>query len=201
MTGERDMDIGSKIKDIVRQTSQRVEFRINWNVDHNKCESPIEKLLFASFVSFSISPPSCIRWKTLNSGTHGDSIQDMFSFIEGVNTNMCVWDAFIVPQVSLMSYRVDFAVFHMLVSCIRRTGELKKKYSVLAIECDGHDYHERTKEQADRDRKRDRCLLSANIPVMRFTGSQIWKDATACALEVDKYLQLIEAKACEDAEE
>lgn len=45
----------------------------------------------------------------------------------------------------------------------------------IAIELDGHDFHERTKEQATRDKKRDRALVSAGWSVLRFTGSEVIK--------------------------
>ena len=47
-----------------------------------------------------------------------------------------------VPQVSFGPYRVDFALF----------DQRGASPSVTIVECDGHDYHERTKEQAQRDR-------------------------------------------------
>lgn len=47
------------------------------------------------------------------------------------------------------------------------------------VECDGHDFHERTKEQARRDRARDRHL-QALAPVLRFTGQELWEDSEKC---------------------
>src|SRR5688572_19962442 len=69
--------------------------------------------------------------------------------------------------------RLDFGLVN------KKTGQI-----ILAIECDGHDYHERTKEQARRDRSRDRKLLAAGINTVRFTGSEIYRDAGKCAREV-----------------
>jgi very-short-patch-repair endonuclease len=54
----------------------------------------------------------------------------------------------------------------------------------LAIECDGHDFHERTKEQARHDRSRDRALQLAGWTVLRFTGSEIHRDVDACVGQV-----------------
>lgn len=54
----------------------------------------------------------------------------------------------------------------------------------VVVEADGHDFHERTKEQASRDKSRDRAMLAAGYQVMRFTGSEIWKDPSRCADEV-----------------
>lgn len=54
----------------------------------------------------------------------------------------------------------------------------------LAIEVDGHDFHERTKEQAQRDRSRDRELTAAGWRVLRFTGREVYQDAGKCVREV-----------------
>lgn len=54
----------------------------------------------------------------------------------------------------------------------------------IAIECDGHDFHERTKEQAAKDRSRDRNLIKMGYIVLRFTGSEIYNDVKACEREV-----------------
>lgn len=60
----------------------------------------------------------------------------------------------------------------------------------IAIEVDGHDFHERTKEQAARDRSRDRAMFVDGWHVLRFTGSEVWRDAEACAVEIARFIQL-----------
>lgn len=45
----------------------------------------------------------------------------------------------------------------------------------IIIECDGHEFHEKTKEQAQHDKKRDRFLQEQGYRVYRFTGSEIYK--------------------------
>lgn len=82
-------------------------------------------------------------------------------------------------QVEVANYRCDFLV----KTCLR--GD----YELLAIECDGHEFHEKTKKQARRDKSRDRFLLSGGIPVLRFTGSELWRDPHACVLQVEKQLR------------
>ncbi len=54
----------------------------------------------------------------------------------------------------------------------------------LAVELDGHEWHERTKEQAAKDKARDRFLVRKGYRVLRFTGSEIHKDVGRCAIEV-----------------
>ena len=54
----------------------------------------------------------------------------------------------------------------------------------VVVECDGHEFHERTKEQAAHDRQRDRYMQCEGWLVLRFTGSEIHKNAFACAEQV-----------------
>jgi hypothetical protein len=54
----------------------------------------------------------------------------------------------------------------------------------VAVECDGHEFHERTKEQAQADKARDRLLQRHGIRALRFTGSEIWEDPDKCAFEI-----------------
>ena len=60
----------------------------------------------------------------------------------------------------------------------------------LVIELDGHDFHEKTKEQAKRDKGRDRTLLAQGYTTIRFTGSEVWADPFSCACET---LDLLES--------
>lgn len=91
-------------------------------------------------------------------------------------------------QVHVGSYRVDF-----LLSIARANDEPPLH---VAVECDGHDFHEKTKEQAARDKKRDRDLLAMGVQVMRFTGSQIWEDAGECARSVFDFLENERSASC-----
>jgi very-short-patch-repair endonuclease len=79
----------------------------------------------------------------------------------------------IFPQARIGKYSVDLLVCR---------GGVPQP-NVLAIECDGHDFHEKTKEQARHDKQRDRHILAAGISTVRFTGSEIWRDPDSCARE------------------
>lgn len=82
----------------------------------------------------------------------------------------------LAPQYPIRKYRVDLLVG------FSGAGTLDEGY--IAVECDGHDFHEKTREQAQRDKSRDRILSSEVAKVIRFTGSEIYKDPWACANEV-----------------
>jgi very-short-patch-repair endonuclease len=75
--------------------------------------------------------------------------------------------------------RVDF-----LVSMPDGEGSVKQ----LVVECDGHEFHEKTKEQAKKDKQRDRALTRMGLPIFHFTGSEVWDDFERCGKEVLDFL-------------
>lgn len=94
-------------------------------------------------------------------------------------------------QVPLQDRRVDFiiSVFDWSSGrCGRNVMDVlpgkDRKWCHLVIECDGHDYHERTKEQATRDRARDRKAILDGMDFFRFTGSELWRDPWGCTEQV-----------------
>lgn len=76
------------------------------------------------------------------------------------------------PQVEVGKYRVDF-------------GNLARK---IGVEIDGHEYH-KTKEQRTADAKRERDLRRLGWQIIRFTGSEVYRNATKCVREVADFLQ------------
>jgi very-short-patch-repair endonuclease len=88
---------------------------------------------------------------------------------------------YIQRQVQLDNWRVDFVVF-----AFDFRGRVLKSpgWRSVIVECDGHDFHERTKQQAGRDRSRDRSATTSGRDVMRFTGSELWRNPWGCAGEI-----------------
>lgn len=78
-------------------------------------------------------------------------------------------------QVKIEPYRVDFLVLW---------GRGLLGSAGIAVECDGHEWHEKTKEQAANDKARDRSLQERGFKVFHYTGSEIWRDPIKCAREV-----------------
>lgn len=89
---------------------------------------------------------------------------------------------YIRPQMPIGKYVADFLVEFKNWS----NGGI----ALGVIECDGHDFHERTKEQAAHDRRRDRYFQAKGFLIMRYTGSEIYADPVACASEALKMLEL-----------
>lgn len=72
-------------------------------------------------------------------------------------------------------YRVDFML-------TLSDSTIMKSVSFI-IEVDGHDFHEKTKEQVAKDKKRERDLAYKYDGLLRFSGSEIYSDPNYFAAE------------------
>lgn len=91
------------------------------------------------------------------------------------------------PQVPIGRYRVDFIVSAWTEGTVySKSGRIDgvARWRRLIVECDGHDFHEKTKAQAAKDKARDRELTSHGYEIFRFTGSELWRDPWECARQV-----------------
>ena len=128
------------------------------------CESPIERLFAWALIARMQDHANPLR----ASEYHAEQLV------------ACACDhpnrVFVSPQSTWGQYRVDFMMVHRMQGVARPLR--------VAIECDGHEFHERTKAQAANDRSRDRAMTKTGIYVMRFTGSEIHADAMKCVRDV-----------------
>ena len=90
------------------------------------------------------------------------------------------------PQVRWRQYRVDLFLTATLAGRVCRR---------IAIECDGHSYHERTPEQAAKDRARDRRMLSGGLLPLRYTAGEILDHGGRCARDLWGIVEREVAKA------
>jgi hypothetical protein len=74
---------------------------------------------------------------------------------------------------------VDLAIFIPSIS---------KRWPVVVVEADGHQFHQLTVEQASNDRRRDRRLVRYRIPVLRFTGTDVVRGSEEFAQEVVDFI-------------
>src|SRR5262249_7305021 len=72
-----------------------------------------------------------------------------------------------VQQYQWQQYSIDFALFW-------------KGKPIVFVECDGHEFQDRTKEQAARDRE----IQTAGILAIRFTGREILSDPGKCVVAI-----------------
>jgi very-short-patch-repair endonuclease len=145
------------------------------------CGSPIEKMMLSALMVLRSSDIrlECETEITLRGGKK-ISERDvwnarMWSPREGLVVHL---------QKQIQDMRVDFLV-------VQRYREFS---AAVVVECDGHEFHERTKEQASSDRARDRKLQALGYDILRYPGSDIWRDVHRCAVDVLIHLDRIMSK-------
>ena len=130
------------------------------------CESPIEILLCVALLAIADGDGTFLRLcDQKHVGSRGAIAKGRAGILYSQYT----------IRINARAARVDFAI----------AGSRN-----LIIEADGHDFHERTKEQSAADKKRDRDLTALGWTPIRFTGSEIHRDALECASEVMRLLGL-----------
>lgn len=132
------------------------------------CESPIEQMMLAGLCVTAVQTfgaPLEVR--------HGTNLLGRVE-VPGFPAPCAL---VVSLQFRVDRYRIDFA----LQSVVDR-----HRGFMVAVECDGHDYHDRTKEQAQRDKARDRFLHASGFLTARFTGSEIYRAGGVCAYEAWK---------------
>jgi very-short-patch-repair endonuclease len=132
-------------------------------IDLSRCESPIESAFGAALAH------------ALGSSLETAANEPPFGYAGRIRGRRTVF----MMQPDIGWCRPDF---------IFLTSSGQQLSRVMVVELDGHDYHERTPEQARRDRARDRRMMALGWIVVRFTGREIHEDARACAEEA---LQLL----------
>lgn len=64
---------------------------------------------------------------------------------------------------------------------------IESKYRDIVVECDGKEFH----KDKSKDAKRDEFMRKVGITVLRFTGSEINKNAEDCAHKIIEYISEI----------
>lgn len=77
----------------------------------------------------------------------------------------------LVPQFAWSVYRSDWAILSA------------RRHGALLIECDGKEFHSSDAQRAH-DAKKDAAALDSGFVTLRFTGSQIFRDADGCAQKI-----------------
>lgn len=164
-----------------------------------RCESPIESIMMGALLALA----SKQNWNI------DLPIRDFIGISRSIGLNhglhladhLCTTTLSISPQVQIGDYRVDILLeleyfqrqeidanvqlfFDQEAATSPENYTYHQKITKLIVECDGHEFHEKTKKQAARDKRRDRALQSLGYKVFRFTGTEISGNALACAEEV-----------------
>jgi len=159
-----------------------------WSSHLARCQSPIEQMFLAAWLSLherlATVAQSSDENLTLSVGTSLDGAETGANGIMSEDPSIDSLDVVLI-QPQLEFYRPDFVFWRIVAD---PTGGDPFHATKVIVECDGHEFHERTKEQATRDKARDRNLQALGFQVFRFTGSEIFAQACKCALEVNHYL-------------
>jgi very-short-patch-repair endonuclease len=122
------------------------------------CDSPIEQMMMASLLFGDWRPFKTIPAVIL---APGQRVVPKGDFI-------------VAPQYKMGAYRLDFLI-------IGKDDFGNQKW--VNVECDGEEHHHTSIAQYEADRERDKYMRAWNIDVIRFHGSEIWKEPAACAHE------------------
>lgn len=127
--------------------------------------SPIEAL-FAAGLLHCLSTVAVLRGRYAFLRQPGVAVE---TIVAGLSDRIGIeaW-----PQVAIGKYRADF----LLAYAPGEVGNI-----LVAIECDGHNFHEKTKEQAAHDKTRDNYFQCQNISVLRYSGKTIWASPVSAA--------------------
>lgn len=131
----------------------------------SETESPIEKIFLIEFNFVSLIQPSWIEPNNVISGL----------FIQHPVT------------VGKHQYRVDF---ELLIDTIDNYSLSNSPTATrIFIELDGHDFHEKTKEQVAHDKKRERDLSDKCDALLRYSGSEVYQDTSKVVKDVLTHAQ------------
>lgn len=179
-----DADLLARKAEVRRRATDALFDIYHRSVDNYCCrsESPIEELMLAAL---SLMPVPLLLVEGDNQ-LESRIVNVVPAFGDHIDLDRLIKNqrefAVLLQQEQIGEFRVDFLIVAKFLS-----GDVVR----VVVECDGHEFHERTKEQAERDRRRDRELQILGYRVLRFTGREIWRDALACSFSVAKFLQTL----------
>lgn len=99
----------------------------------------------------------------------------------------------IIPQKTVTThgktYRADFSLSILRYDFSDESPDPEEHvFANVFVEIDGHDFHEKTKEQVAHDKQREREMAPFADMILRFTGSEVYRDPFSCASESFKAL-------------
>lgn len=159
-----DSTFGMPLERIFERATENLETQLVCQLENACGDSPIEKILWLALkMEIAVGLHEHTQLLTMPRGVKFDQANyppspDIILVVE--------------PQLEFEDWRVDFVV---------HTAGYPAR---LIVECDGHEFHERTKKQAERDRSRDRAYQLRGYTVLRFTGSEIWRNPCACVEQI-----------------
>lgn len=128
-----------------------------WHGISSQAESPIELMLLEEIFTDYIGVPRYGK-------TEGLSLLGDYDHRAARRLDHGI---LVYPQAEIGAYRADF-LFDVLMP-----GEGRQLW---VVECDGHAFHHASKEQVERDKRRDRDMAAEGILILRYAGSEIYRN-------------------------
>ncbi len=206
-------------KSILAETEEQLEYETDllistghdWEKDTTYYEqSPIESLFILEL--YKLIKIHTMNEHSFNTSKYGFYIDELWldplvnfktqignpsmSSIYRDWSTLAIWPQYVI-QCDKNKYRVDFrfTIYNVGDEIIIPCGSMEDIDTVipdvqLCVEFDGHDYHEKTKKQAQYDKQRDRDIKLSGYDIIHFTGSEVYKDWMSV------FDQIIEALLC-----
>ena len=142
------------------------------------CDSPMERLFF-----IDILEECCSGYLEISTVKESDKPRYIACKLSNMGDGLENYRLFIRPQYPVTfdktfilapknkSYIVDF-----LFELTKEIDFITYPIANIVVEVDGHDFHERTKEQAKRDKERDRYFTKVGYKIYRYTGSEVYQN-------------------------
>ena len=96
--------------------------------------------------------------------------------------NPYIKDLTVIKQKDIIAngkkYRADFLI---VVNYKRKNGVEPK---LFVIECDGYEWHQKSKQQVEKDNIRTRDLQKSGYEVIKFSGTEIYHRCDDCVKEI-----------------
>lgn len=152
------------LRDIEGQMRGVIDFCCDYtDTERRPIESPLEAVFLAWFMCMARTYPGSLFSPSLN----------------------------LLPQHTLQlgdkRFRLDFRVTVDREADSSLAEKTRVALPLIAVELDGHDFHERTKEQVAARNERDRLLTAAGWTVFHYSGSELYRDPSRCVEEVIRH--------------
>lgn len=130
------------------------DFFLSLTQELYKCESPIEQLLYIEMMSMT------------------ENLYKSNPYVDIVTI-----DNQVEIKCGDEKFRVDFLIPVYYIN----PKDDKAESIFYVVECDGHDFHEKTKEQVAKSNQKTRKLQEYGYQVIRYSGSEIYHHPRKCA--------------------
>lgn len=97
------------------------------------------------------------------------------------------------PQTEVIINNKKYIVDFMIFSDKYVNTDLPENFKLI-IECDGFEFHHSNKKQVEYDNKREYDFKTAGYQILRFTGTEIYKEPLECAKKIFDYLEKFRGK-------